>query len=50
MSLFTTLKKTSAPSALALALVFSSPLALAFVEEVTAVFRPDPSNPMSNKF
>ena len=36
--------------ALALALGFVSPSAWAFVEEITAVFRPDPADPMRNKF
>ncbi len=36
--------------ALALALGGMSLSAHAFVEEITAVFRPDPTNPMSNKF
>lgn len=50
MSVITTIKQALVPGALALVLaVFSQP-AVAIVEEITAVFRPDPANPMSNKF
>lgn len=50
MSVITAIKQALVPGALALALgAFSQP-ALAIVEDITAVFRPDPANPMSNKF
>ncbi|AUZ45012.1 hypothetical protein [Pseudomonas orientalis] len=50
MSVNTAIKQFAGPCVLAVALgAFSQP-ALAIVEEITAVFRPDPSNPMSNKF
>ncbi|WP_330209088.1 hypothetical protein [Pseudomonas sp. AM4(2022)] len=50
MSVIAALKRTIGPCTLALALGSFSLPALAIVEEITAVFRPDPSNPMSNKF
>ncbi|WP_460150025.1 hypothetical protein [Pseudomonas sp. S3_A03] len=50
MTLITVTKKLFAPCALALALGGISLPALGFVENITAVFRPDPTNPMSNKF
>ncbi|AZF03956.1 hypothetical protein [Pseudomonas sp. R5-89-07] len=50
MSVITAIKQALVPGALALALgAFSQP-ALAIVEDISAVFRPDPTNPMSNKF
>lgn len=50
MTVITAIKQALVPGALALALgAFSQP-ALAIVEDITAVFRPDPANPMSNKF
>ncbi|WP_073524315.1 hypothetical protein [Pseudomonas fluorescens] len=50
MSVITAIKRVMVPGALALALgAFSQP-AVAIVENITAVFRPDPANPMSNKF
>lgn len=50
MSIIVAIKQAAWRRALALALgCFSTP-ALAVVEDITAVFRPDPANPMSNKF
>ena len=50
MSFIAVLKHALAPCALSLAVGSFSLPAVAFVEDITAVFRPDPSNPMSNKF
>ncbi|MFO2466418.1 hypothetical protein OOJ96_23960 [Pseudomonas sp. 15FMM2] len=50
MNVVATLKKTLLPCALALGAASISVPAMAFVEAITAVFRPDPTNPMSNKF
>ncbi|MFC6335739.1 hypothetical protein GIR22_06860 [Pseudomonas sp. CCM 7891] len=50
MTVLATLKKALLPCALVLGAVSFSLPAVAFVEEITATFRPDPSNPLSNKF
>ncbi|OKP69641.1 hypothetical protein [Pseudomonas sp. CFT9] len=50
MTFITAIKTLLRPLPLALALGCTSLTAQAFVEEITAVFRPDPTNPMSNKF
>ena len=50
MRVIAALKRTIGPCTLALVLGSFSQPALAIVEDITAVFRPDPSNPMSNKF
>ena len=50
MTVIKAIRQAMGPCALAVVLgAFSQP-ALAIVEEITAVFRPDPANPMSNKF
>ena len=50
MNIIAAIKHSLGPCALTLAIgTFSLPAA-AFVENITAVFRPDPFNPMSNKF
>jgi hypothetical protein len=50
MTFITAIKTLLRPMPLALALGCTSLTAQAFVEDITAVFRPDPTNPMSNKF
>lgn len=50
MTFITAIKTLLRPMPLAFALGCTSLTAQAFVEEITAVFRPDPTNPMSNKF
>ncbi len=47
---FIAIKKHLCRGALVLGMGVISLPAQAFVEEITAVFRPDPTNPMSNKF
>ncbi|WP_248075588.1 hypothetical protein [Pseudomonas sp. EYE_354] len=50
MSVLAPIKQAGRRSCWLLIAAFFSPPAHAFVEEITASFRPDPSNPMSNKF
>ena len=50
MSVIAAIKHTVGPCALALAVGLFSLPAAALVEDITAVFRPDASNPLDNKF
>ncbi|KRP44704.1 hypothetical protein SAMN04490190_2832 [Pseudomonas libanensis] len=50
MSVIRAIQQAMAPCALALALGVFSPPAVAIVEEITAVFRPDPNDHLNNKF